>query len=85
MSDQQTIIFTLEDGTQAELEVLEETKINGINYLLVVDSEDDDTAFILKESSTDNDDTVYEAVEDDTQLNALSKVFSELLEDVDFE
>ena len=36
------ITFNLEDGTEAVLEVLEETKINGINYLLVIDAVDDE-------------------------------------------
>ena len=45
------ITFNLEDGTEAVLEVLEETKINGINYLLVIDAVDDENeeALILKE------------------------------------
>lgn len=85
MNENQKITFTLEDGTEASLEVLEQTMISGENFLLVVDTEDEDTAFILKESFTEDDDTIYEPVEDENQLNALSKVFSELLDDVEFE
>ena len=85
MNENQKITFTLEDGTEASLEVLEQTMISGENFLLVVDTEDGDTAFILKESFTEDNDTIYEPVEDENQLNALSKVFSELLDDVEFE
>lgn len=85
MEEQQIISFTIEDGTDIQLEVLEETKINGINYLLVVDTEEDDTAMILREATTEDQDIVYIPVEDDDELQALSKVFSELLEDVEFE
>lgn len=85
MEKKQIISFTIEDGTDIQLEVLEETKINGINYLLVVDTEEDDTAMILREATTEDQDIVYIPVEDDDELQALSKVFSELLEDVEFE
>ena len=34
------IRFQTEDGAYEELFVLEETKLNGINYLLVTDSEE---------------------------------------------
>lgn len=85
MEEKQIISFTIEDGTDIQLEVLEETKINGINYLLVVDTEEDDTAMILRETTTEDQDIVYIPVEDDDELQALSKVFSELLEDVEFE
>lgn len=85
MEEKQIISFTIEDGTDIQLEVLEETKINGINYLLVVDTEEDDTAMILREATTEDQDIVYIPVEDDDELQALSKVFSELLEDVEFE
>lgn len=45
-----TITFDLDDGSEALFEVLEETKINGINYLLVVSAEDEeDEALILRE------------------------------------
>ena len=85
MEEKQIISFTIEDGTDIQLEVLEETKINGINYLLVVDTEEDDTAMILREATTEDQDIVYIPVEVDDELQALSKVFSELLEDVEFE
>lgn len=87
MENTTNITFTLEDGTEAVLEVLEETKINGVNYLLVIDAVDEESeeALILKELKNEEEDTVYVPVEDDKELEALSKVFSELLEDVKFE
>jgi hypothetical protein len=67
-----------------ELFVLEQTKINGVSYLLV--TEDNEECFILKErTESENVEALYETVEDDVELNAVSKVFEELLEDVDFE
>ena len=80
--------FTFSDGSGAdEFFVLEETKINGFAYILVVDSEEDDAeCLILREVEESKDaEKTYEIVEDDTELMAVSKVFEELLEDVDIE
>lgn len=85
--EQDKIIFTTEDGEEAAFFVLEETRLNGVNYLLVADSEEEEAnALILKETAGDNpEETIYDAVEDEKELNALSKVFEELLEDIDIE
>ena len=76
------IKFTFEDTSETvEFFVLEQTKINGAVYILVTDSEEDDAeCLILKDmSSAEDADSVYEVVEDDTELLAVSKVFEELL------
>lgn len=82
------IQFTFEDTSEAvEFYVLEQTTVNGSVYILVTDSEEDDAeCLILKDTSAKEErDSVYEIVEDDTELKAVSKVFEELLEDVDIE
>ncbi len=82
------VTFTSEQ-TQEETEfyVLEQTKINGISYILVADSlEDGAECLILKDlSSQEEKESVYEIVEEDGELAAISKVFEELLEDVEIE
>ena len=80
--------FSFGDGTgEDEFFVLEETKINGAAYILVSYSEDDDgERLILKETDDGaGQERVYEIVEDETELAAVSKVFEELLEDVSIE
>lgn len=80
--------FTFGDGSgEDEFFVLEETKINGSAYILVTESQEDDAdCLILKEiSQLQQADSVYEIVEDETELLAVSKVFEELLEDVNIE
>lgn len=69
----------------AEFFVLEQTRINGRDYILVTDSEDGDgEAFILRDLSGDGDqEAIYAAVDDEEELEAISKVFGEMLEDVD--
>lgn len=80
------IKFTFADGEEAaEFFVLEQTRIAGVDYILVTDSEEEDgEALILKDLSVDGEEeAVYEIVEDDEELIAVSKVFQEMLEDVD--
>ena len=82
------IKFAFGDGNgEDEFFVLEQTKINGATYILVTDSEEDDAeCLILKETGVEEQtDKMYEIVEDDTELLAVSKVFEELLEDIDIE
>lgn len=80
------ITFTFEDTNETvDFFVLEQTKLNGATYLLVADNESDDAeCLILKETELGNEqDNLYDIVEDDNELTAVSKVFEELLEDVD--
>lgn len=81
------LTFTFEDEQQVDFYVLEQTKINGKSYLLVADSDKDDAGcLILRDDSTaEEKESIYEMVEDDTELEAVLKVFEELLEDVDIE
>ena len=78
--------FTTDNGEEIPFFVVEETKIAGENYLLVTDSEDDEAdAYILKEVSENTEESFYEMLEDDEKINAISKVFAELLDVVEFE
>lgn len=81
------IRFQLEDGTFTEFYVEEQTRIGGVSYLLVSDSmEDEASAYILKDVSKDTSlEALYEIVEDEEELQAVFKVFEQMLEDVDLE
>ncbi|WP_313585320.1 DUF1292 domain-containing protein, partial [Lacrimispora sp.] len=74
-------------GEHVEFYVLEETRINGMNYLLVTDTADDDDegeCYILKDLSKQEDSqALYEFVEDDNEIDYLFKIFSELLDGAD--
>jgi hypothetical protein len=78
------ILFT-DPQTNEEIPfaVEEETQLNGQKYLLVSDGAEDGEAeaYILKEIRTEDEETVYEMVEDDTELAALAKLFSELADE----
>ena len=82
------IKFTFEDtNEEVEFFVLEQTRINGNNYILVTDSDASEAeCLILKDTSAAEDtESLYEIVEDDAELSGILKVFEELLEDVDIE
>ena len=66
--------------------MLEQTTIGGVNYILVTDAEEDEEgeAYILKDmSDSDAEERVYSMVEDDTEFDAVSAVFENILEDID--
>ncbi|MDO5424702.1 MAG: DUF1292 domain-containing protein [Eubacteriales bacterium] len=80
------IKFAFADGEEAaEFFVLEQTRISGVDYILVTDSEEGDgEALILKDLSADGDaEALYEIVDDDDELNAVSRVFQEMLDDIE--
>ena len=85
MMETDKIVFTTDDGEEILLYVIEQTRISGVNYLLVSESEDEEAeCVILRDTSTDADaEASYEIVEDDDTLTAVAGVFRELLEDTD--
>ena len=70
-------------GEAAEFAVEEQTVLNGITYLLVSDGneEGDSEAYILKEISTQDEEILYEMVEDDVEFAAIARVFAELADE----
>lgn len=82
------ISMLTDDGNMVDFFVLEETRINGKNYLLVTDKEEeeDGECYILKDISRPEDaEAVYEFVEEDGELDYLYRIFSELVSDMDIE
>lgn len=82
---EQTITFKNDDGEEILFTVICETRLNGANYLLVNENENDEESYILKEVGNDETDMVYEIVEDDGELESLARIFETLLDDVDIE
>ena len=66
-----------------EFAVEEETQLNGIKYLLVSDGNEtgDSEAYILKELKTQDEEVLYEMVDDDVEFSAIAKVFAELADE----
>lgn len=82
---EKVIFQSPQNGEALEFYVVEQTTIAGINYLLVTEEEQGDCdAFILKEVSKNHQiEATYEVIESEEELESISRVFVELLEDVD--
>ncbi len=80
------ITFCPDNDEPVDFYVLEQTRISGINYILVTDFEEGDgEALILKDLSKPEDtESVYAIVSDETELNAVAGVFEDLLDDINF-
>ena len=68
---EEKIVLTDDEGNKVEMYVVEETRINNVNYILVTEEGDDEE--------------VRPFVEDDSELDYIGRIFSELLEDIDIE
>ena len=79
------ITFCPKEDEPVEFYVLEQTKIAGVNYILVTDCEDGDgEALILKDLSKPEDtESIYAIVDEEDELEALAGIFEDLLEDVE--
>ena len=81
------ITFRPEGEETVEFYVLEQTRIGGFNYILVTDSEEGDgEALIMKDISEDGEEeSIFDIVTDDAELDAVAGVFSNMLDDVELE
>ncbi len=86
MAKLEKIVFNPEGEEPVEFFVLEQTRIGGMNYILVTDFEEGDgEALILKDISKDGEEeSIFSIVSDDEELSAVAGVFENILEDVTF-
>lgn len=89
MNNKEGMISMLtDDGSMVDFFVLEETRINGKDYLLVTDSqeEEDGECYILRDISRPEDsEAIYEFVEEDKELDSLYRIFLELVSDMEID
>lgn len=81
---QEKITFCPDGDEPVDFYVLEQTRVAGVNYLLVTDCEDGDGEALILEDLAEPEDTesIYTIVSDETKLEALAGIFEDLLEDV---
>ncbi|MBO6133867.1 MAG: DUF1292 domain-containing protein [Lachnospiraceae bacterium] len=80
------ISFIKDDGESVGFFVVAQAKIGETEYLLVTEEEEGDAdAVILKKVGEDSDttDNIYEAVDDDDELEKAAEALSELLDGVE--
>lgn len=87
MAKLEKITFNPDGEEPVEFYVLEQTRIGGYNYILVTDFEEGDgEALILKDISKDGEEeSVFTIVSDDAELEAVSGVFADMMDDITFE
>ena len=87
MAKLEKIMFHPDGEEPVEFYVLEQTRIGGVDYILVTDVEEGDgEALIMKDISGDGEEEgVFTIVSDDEELAAVAGMFENMLEDVEFE
>lgn len=89
INESSVISFVDDEGREVDFYILEETRVNGKNYILVADTMDEDKeaeAMILIDKSDENaKEALYEIVDNEEELYAVSKIFSELMDDTNIE
>lgn len=86
MAKLEKITFHADRGEAVEFYVLEQTRIGGVDYILVTDFEEGDgEALILKDMSGDGEEeSVFSIVSDEEELSAVAEVFQNMLDDIEF-
>lgn len=79
------IVFTSDTGEEVVFYIIEQTRLAGVDYLLVsTDVEDDEEAeaLILKDiSDATSEEAIYDIVEDEQELEMLASIFKVLLDE----
>lgn len=79
------ITFITDDNEEVIFQVIEQTRLGGVDYLLVCTTDqDEEEALILKDVSKDTDmEAIYDIVDDDMELSMASEIFKELIDDIE--
>ena len=81
---EEKITMIMDDGSEVEFTILKQTVLGGVSYILVTDAPDDEDGecYVMKDVSTEEDaESVYESVDDEKELDAVFKIFEEMLKD----
>ncbi len=78
------ISFETDEGP-SEWYVIDQTRINGCNYILVADAPKGDAeCMILKDTApAESKESIYEEIEDDEELDIVAGMFEEALGDTE--
>lgn len=82
--EDEKIIMEMDDGSEVEFTILEQTRLGETDYILVTDAPDgeDGECYVMKDvSQTGDEEAVYESVEDEEELAAVFEVFEDMLKD----
>lgn len=82
--EDEKIIMEMDDGSEVEFTILEQTRLGGTDYILVTDAPDgeDGECYVMKDvSEQGEEEAIYESVEDEQELAAVFAVFEDMLKD----
>lgn len=79
------ISFTTDDNEEVVFQVIDQTRLGGIDYLLVSTRDgDEEEALILKDvSEASSEEAIYDIVDDDVEFAMAAEIFKELLDDIE--
>lgn len=88
--EEEKIVMEMDDGSEIEFTVLEKTTLGGRDYILVTDADEDEEdgeCYVMRDvSEPDAEEAIYESVEDEAELNAVFRIFEEMLKgEIDIE
>lgn len=85
MAELEKITFREDGAEPVEFYIVEQTRIGGVNYILVTDAEEGDgDALILKDMSGDGEEeSVFAVVSEDGELSAVAEVFRSMMDDIE--
>ena len=87
--DEEKIVMLMDDGSEVEFTILEKTTLGGSDYILVTDAPEgeDGECYVMKdESEAGTEEAIYESVEDDQELDAVFRIFEEMMKyEIDIE
>lgn len=76
-----------EDGQEIELKLLDIVTVNDVDYALLLpadeDEEDEEAEVVLMRLKQENDEYVFETIEDDEEFDAVAKILAD--DDEEFE
>ncbi|MBQ1331364.1 MAG: DUF1292 domain-containing protein [Lachnospiraceae bacterium] len=78
------IVLTDEEGNEVTCYIVDTTRIAGVEYLLAAEEGEDGECVIFR-MTEDGGDYVMDPVTDESEIEYISKVFSEQNEDIDIE
>lgn len=80
---EKAVFYLEDDNTPQSFYLLMDTVFNENTYVLASETDPDEeeaVCFILKKTGENEDDAVYEPVEDDLEYSSVSDIFKELLD-----
>ena len=82
---EEILTFTTPEGEEVQFEIIDQTRVAGVNYLLVARLEENEEgeaeAYILKDISAESDtQSNYVFIEDEAEQTAVEKIFQDELD-----